>query len=478
MELSDYIRVLRKNWIVILVITLVGVGAAAVYSLTRTPLYESTSEVMISSQAGSTIAEQQQGNSYTLARVASYVELATTPRVLDDVISELGLKTSARSLAQSVSATSPLNTTIVAVTATDADATRAADIANAVAASLTSAVDEVETLPGTETSPVKITSVAPALASAAPASPNVGLNLILGGLLGLVLGIGFAVLRTTLDTRIRSSRQVEEITDRPIIGAIPFDPAAKDRSIILESDPQNPRAEAFRTLRTNLQFLDLEGAHSFVVTSSVPSEGKSTTATNLAIALADAGRRVVLIDADLRKPKVATYLGIEGGAGLTDVLIGRADVTDVIQRWGRKSLYVLPSGKIPPNPSELLGSKRMRALLDDLGREADVILLDAPPLLPVTDAAILSKETSGTIVAVAAGTTHRRQLEGAINALETVGARIAGLVLTMVPTTGADAYDYGYGYGYGYGEATESEEAADLNGSGRTRRSSFLGGAS
>ncbi len=200
------------------------------------------------------------------------------------------------------------------------------------------------------------------------------------------------------------------------------------------------------------------GRASFVITSALPSEGKSTSTINLAIALADAGKRVALIDADLRKPKVAEYLGIEGGAGLTDVLIGRTRVGDVMLPWGGRSLYVLPAGKIPPNPSELLGSNQMRTLLEALERDFDVVLCDAPPLLPVTDAAILAKATSGAIVVVSAGRTNRRELSGAVDALQAVDAKVAGLVLTMVPTRGPDAYSYGgYGYGYGYGQAPEKK---------------------
>lgn len=454
-ELSDYLRILRKNWIIIAVIALVGIGAAAVYSLTRTPLYESTSEIFVSSQAGSSSAELQQGNVYTQQRVTSYVQLASSPKVLDPVIADLGLTDTPVELAEKISVSSPLDTTVIQVTATDASPDVAAGIANAVATHLTDSIDEVETLPGTESSPVKVTPITTGVPADAPVSPNVPLNLALGGLVGLALGVGFAVLRTVLDTRIRSSRDVVALTDRPIIGGIPLDPKAKERPLILQADPLNPRSEAFRALRTNLQFLDIEHGKSFVMTSSVPSEGKSTTAVNLAIALSDAGKRVVLIDADLRKPKVAEYLGIEGGVGLTDVLIGRAELTDVLQKWGRRSLYILPAGKIPPNPSELLGSTPMAQLLEDFSRDADIVILDAPPLLPVTDAAILAKRTSGAIVVVAAGSTHRNQLAGALDALETVDARIAGLVLTMVPTRGADAYDYGYGYGYGYGYAVE-----------------------
>jgi capsular exopolysaccharide synthesis family protein len=282
-----------------------------------------------------------------------------------------------------------------------------------------------------------------------PSSPNIPLNLALGALVGLAIGIGIAVLRAVLDTRIRTPRDVELVTDSPLIGAIAYDPKAKERPLIVHADPLSPRAESFRALRTNLQFLDMGGRSAFVVTSSVPSEGKSTTTINLAIALADAGKRVALIDADLRKPKVADYLGIEGGVGLTDVLIGRTRLGDVMLPWGKRSLYVLPAGKIPPNPSELLGSKQMHTLLEVLERDFDVVLCDAPPLLPVTDAAILAKATSGAIVVVAASRTNRHQLTRAVEALGTAGAGIAGIVLAMVPTRGPDAY-YSYGYSYGY----------------------------
>ncbi|MTE23291.1 polysaccharide biosynthesis tyrosine autokinase [Microbacterium sp. ZXX196] len=459
MELSDYIRILRKNWVVIVVIALVGVGAAAVFSLTRTPMYEATSEVFVSSQAGDTIGEQAQGNTYTQQRVASYVQLATSPRVLDPVIADLGLTESATELAARTEVSSALETTIIRVTVSDADPQAAADASNSVTENLTEAITDVETLPDRSSVPVKVTQIQAATAPEAPVSPDVPLNLALGLLVGLALGVGLAVMRTVLDTRVRSTRDIASITDRPLIGAIPFDPKSAERPLILQADPQHPRSEAFRALRTNLQFLDLESestGHSFVVTSSVPGEGKSTSAVNLAIALADAGKRVMIVDADLRKPRVAEYFGIEGGVGLTDVLIGRAELQDVLQKWGKRSLYVLPSGKVPPNPSELLGSSRMRALVEMLMNDLDVIILDAPPLLPVTDAAVLAKFTSGAMVVVAAGSTKRDQVQGALDVLETVHAQVAGIVVTKVPLTGPDAGDYGYGYGYGYGPELEA----------------------
>jgi capsular exopolysaccharide synthesis family protein len=469
MELTDYIRILRKNWIIIVLATLLGVGVAAGYSLTRTPLYEAQSTVFVSTQAGGTVAEMQQGQSFTQSRVTTYSNLVTTPIVMNPVIAKLDLGLSANALAGAVTASSPVNTTLITVSVENPDPLLAADIANALAASLTSAVEAIETPNGSDDSPVRLTRVKDAIPALAPSSPNVTLNLVLGGLIGLALGIGIAVLRAVLDTRIRTPQDLTPVTDAPLIGAIAFDPKAKDRPLIVHADPLSPRAESFRALRTNLQFLDMGGRNSFVVTSSIPSEGKSTTTINLAIALADAGKRVALLDADLRKPKVAEYLGVEGGAGLTDVLIGRANVGDVMHPWGDRTLYVLPAGKIPPNPSELLGSSQMSALLELLERDFDVVLCDAPPLLPVTDAAILAKATSGALVIVSAGRTNRHQLSGAIDSLLTVGAKVAGIVLSMVPTRGPDAYAYAYGYGYGYGQGyVQGQTKAEKRASRRT----------
>jgi capsular exopolysaccharide synthesis family protein len=282
-------------------------------------------------------------------------------------------------------------------------------------------------------------------------SPNIPLNLALGALVGLALGLGVAVLREVLDTRIRNQRDVELISDVPILGGIAFDIKAAERPLIVQVDPRSPRAESFRTLRTNLQFVEIEGARSFVVTSSVEREGKSTTAVNLAIAMADAGMRVLLVDADLRRPKAAQYLDLEGAVGLTDVLIGRATLADTVQRWGRNGLHVLPAGMVPPNPSELLGSQAMKRLIAAVEGEFDTVIFDSPPLLPVTDAAILSKRVGATIMVVAAGYTRKNQLAGAITALQNVDVQVSGLVLTMLPVKGPDAYGYGhYGYGYGY----------------------------
>ena len=456
MELTDYLRVLRKYWVLIVALVLVGVAAASAYSLAKTPEYSSSAKVFVSTQSSDNVSDLTQGNTYSQQRVKTYVNLVSTPIVLQPVIAALELNITAGQLGGQVSAVATPDTTIIQITATSEDPVLAAELANTTAESLTGVVAKIESTDDGATSPVKLTRVQEANVPTTPGSPNVPLNLALGVLVGLALGIAFAVLRETLDTRIRNERDIAGLTEIPIMGGIAFDPKAKQRPLIVQADPKSPRAESFRSLRTNLQFLDVsDQPRSYVVTSSIQSEGKSTTAANLAIALSDAGHRVIIIDADLRRPKLATYFDIEGAVGLSDVLIRRATLEDTMQPWGRGALTVLPAGAIPPNPSELLGSSVMQKLISGLEKQFDYVLIDAPPLLPVTDGALLARHTGGALVVVAAGRTHKNQLKGALEALVHVNASVAGLVMTMVPTKGPDAYGYaryGYGAGYGYAE--------------------------
>jgi capsular exopolysaccharide synthesis family protein len=268
-------------------------------------------------------------------------------------------------------------------------------------------------------------------------------NLALGLALGLFVGSALTVLRRHLDSGVRSEADVRSITLRPVLGTSPFDSQTSSHRVVMHDDALGARSEAVRRLRTNLQFVDTAGgARCIVVTSSVPGEGKSTTALNLAVSLADAGQRVLLVDADLRRPSVAEYLGMEGGVGLTTVLIGRAGVADVVQPWQHSSLDILPAGQIPPNPSELLGSNAMSALLTELTSSYDTVLLDSPPLLPVTDAAVLSRLSAGALVVVGVDRIHRPQLRDAMESLDTVGATVLGVVLNKVTKRDASPYSY------------------------------------
>ena len=426
------------------------VSAFAVTSLT-TPTYESTTRLFVSTSASDSASDLLTGNSFTQQRVKSYADIVTSPAVLDAVVAELNLQEFSDKLPDQITATVPLNTVILEITVTDPSPFRAASIANAVANSLEQVVTNLETVDPTLASPVKLSVIQPGPVAKTPAAPRPLLNLALGGLIGLALGFGASLLRESLDLRIRS---VEDVPDKEgavsVLGGIVFDENADSNPLIVHTSPKSTRAEAFRQLRTNIQFIEAaEGRKSIVVTSSIPSEGKSSTIANLAIAMADTGAKVLLIDCDLRKPKMHKYFSVEGAVGLTNLLIGQVKVNDVVQRWGRKHLDLLPAGQVPPNPSELLGSVAMKKFLAKAEKDYDVVLLDSAPLLPVTDAAILSKLTGGVVVVVAVGKTTKPQLTAALGHIETVGGRTLGFIMNKIPTKGVDAYRYRYSYKYG-----------------------------
>lgn len=454
MELRDYLRIVHRGWLIIVLATLAGIGAAATYSMLQSPQYEAGTRVYVSTDSASTVAELGQGTTYTQQIVESFVQVTTTPRVLQTVIDDLDLAETPAELAEFVEVSTEPNTVLMQITAVNEDPAVAAEIANATTESLIGVVGEITPGSSGDDSSVAIEVLQEAVAPESPVAPNVPVNLALGFLVGLALGVGISILREVLDTRIRGEHDITAVTDSPILGGISYDPEAQKRPLVVQVDPKSPRAESFRTLRTNLQFLEVgESKRSFVVTSSLQGEGKSTTVANLAITMQEAGQRVLVIDADLRRPRVADYFGLEGAVGLTNVLIGKVDLADVVQYWGPHDLAVLPAGDIPPNPSELLGSPSMDALLRFVEDQFDVVLIDAPPLLPVTDAAVLATRATGAIVVVAAGKTDRHQLKGAVTSLENVGAKLFGVIPTMLPTKGPDAYGYGlYNYAYTYEE--------------------------
>lgn len=449
MPLADLLLLIRRSRLLLLAATsaLGLVGAAA--ALVAEPVFRSTAQLYISVQPQAPdVSDLAQGNSAAQQKVNSYVQVVRSASVLQPVIEELGLDTTVTKLAEQVSASADVDSVLLDVSVEDHDPEAAQRITSAVASSFTEVVtDQLEKPIGGGTSLVKVETIQPALTPEAPVSPSLPKYTALGLAFGLTVGVVLAVLRQSLDTKIRSKDDIAQVTDAPILGAIAFDPAATREPLVVQSDPHSPRAEAFRTLRTNVQFVEMdEERKSFTVTSALPAEGKSTTAANLAVALSENGARAVLIDADLRRPRVAELMGLEGSAGLTDVLIGRAELDDVTVPWGRGGLRVLPAGQVPPNPSELLGSAAMYAVVEQLTAESDFVIFDAPPLLPVTDAAILTRITGGAIVVSAAGKSTQKQLGAALDALHSVGSKPLGIVTTMVPAKGATGYGTYYAY--------------------------------
>lgn len=454
MELRDYLRVLRRRWISILVVALVVTGLAGAITALQTPIYQSTARLFVTTTSESDDSALLQGGQFSAQRVKSYADLVTSRELANRVVADLGLDTDPATLTQNVSAEVVLETVNLSLTVSNTDPNDAQAIAQAYAEQLTDLVRELETPPGQDVAPIKATIVDAASLPTSPTSPQPVRNLALGALLGVLLGFGMAVLRDTLDTRIRNADDLAPITPAPVLGAIVHDGSAVKNPLITQISSHAPRAESFRVLRTNLQFVDVDSVSKvFVVTSAIPAEGKTSTAVNLALSLAQGGEKTLLIESDLRRPRAASRLQMDDVVGVTSVLIGTLALAQAIQPVGDSGLDLLAAGPIPPNPAELLQSNAMSELLDRVRQEYDVVVIDAPPLLPVTDAALLAARSDGAMLVVSHSNVTRDQVAGAVGRLEQVGARLIGVVMNKVP-----GKNDGYGYGYGYGYAPETQK--------------------
>ena len=318
-----------------------------------------------------------------------------------------------------------------------------------------------------------------------PSRPNHLRDGVLAGIVGLLLGFGASFLRDYVDDSLRGVEDVERQAGTTLIGVIPH--VVPDRSdaqrrkeqrrergtpvrdhLVAEDDPKAPATEAYRTLRTNMLFMSATGPlRVLLVTSPLQGEGKSTTAANLAAVLAQAGQRVLLVGADLRRPSVHQFFGLSNRVGLSSVLSGQAEITVAVQDPGIRDLRVLPGGPVPPNPAELLGSPRMRKFLEDVKEVADWVLLDGPPVLGLADALVLSAVSDGTLMVVNEA-TNRRILSHARDQLSKVQTRPAGVVLNNFGPAFSYYYSDYYAYSSTYYQA--EEPAADQERLSRRRR--------
>lgn len=445
MDLLTYTKILRRRWRIPVAVALLFVCLAGLSSLMTTRTYQSTAEFFVSTSdsSGTNLAS---GGTFTQQRVKSYVQLLETPRVLEPAIKAGQLDLTPAQLASKVTGTVPPDSVLIDVTVKDGSAHRAQQIAAAIAETFPKVVAELETLAANQESPVKLTVVKEASLPTAPVSPRPTRTIVLGLLLGTLVGLGLAVLRDLLDKRVRTKEDVEGLSDATVLGGIPFDTDAPKHPLISQSDPHSGRAEAFRSVRTNLQFVDAANhPRVILLTSSIAGEGKTTTAANLALVLAQSGASVCAVEGDLRRPRLLNYLGMTGAIGLTDVLIDRFDLDDVLQPYGTTTLHVLGAGASPPNPSELLGSARMREVVSRLRERFDYVLIDGAPLLPVADSTVLAALVDGTILVVGCGVVDSDQFQSAMSNVETVQGDVIGVVLNRVPRrSGSGYYDYRY----------------------------------
>jgi len=454
MELRDYLRILRRRWLLILACLTIVIGIAAGLTARATPQYKSTAQLFISTSTSTNTNDVYTGSLASTQRVASYADLADGRALAERVIDRTGISLTVDQLAAKVEAQAVPETVLLNISVTDPSPRTAKALTDVYSEELSELVAELETPPGSSVPLLKATVLYGANLPTVPASPQPVRNIGLAVVLGLLLGLGLAVLREVLDTTVKTASDVSDAAGTSVMAAIAYDPDTRVHPLVSDLGSHSPRVEAFRVLRTNLQYVDIDSSSkAFVVTSSVPGEGKSTTAVNTAITMAQTGQNVLLIDGDLRRPQVASMLGLESQVGVTTVLLGKVDAADAIQVHA-SGLHVLTSGTIPPNPSELLQSHAMRELLAQLRGKYDNIVFDAPPLLPVTDAALLASQTDGALLVVRHSKTTRDQLHGAHERLEGVGAHPLGVVFNMVPKRRGGAYGYGYGYGYGYAPET------------------------
>ena len=431
MDPVEFLRVVRRRWLYAVIPIVLAIGASLFVSLTATKIYSATASVFFSRPGGASASDLLLGATYTREQLGSYAALATTPVVLDRVIDDLDLDVTASQLDNSVSAVVYADTVIVNVTASGPDPQQSADIANSLARNLGQVAKDLSQSDEGEPA-VSASIVAEATVPQAPSSPNTWLNLVAGTLAGVMLGVLAALARDRLDTRVRDSSDLPD--SLPVLASIPLDRDSK-ASPILGDRQSRVRSEAFRRLRINLRFAavgDARESRVLVVTSASPGDGKSVVALNTGIVLAQAGHSVLVMDADLRLPKVATYTGVVGEVGLADVLVERIGLDDALQD-GPYGIKVMTSGTTPPNPSELLGSLQMAQLVDLLRSRFDFVIIDTPALLPVTDGSVAAAQSDGAILVVRHGRTKHGDVARALETLSVVNARVLGVVMNRSP---------------------------------------------
>ncbi|MFD8708217.1 polysaccharide biosynthesis tyrosine autokinase [Kitasatospora sp. NPDC059648] len=448
-NLHGFLKALARRWPTVAVCLVVAVGTALAATSLSTAVYEARTQLFVATRTGENTTQLNEGQSFSQARVQSYAEIVTTRQVTVPVVERLGLRTTPEELASRITARAPLNTVLIDITVQDAEPQRAARIANAVAERFIAVVEQLEAPKrvsgsggGGEASPVSLRVTQEAVAPVAPISPRPLLNLVAGVLGGLLLGAGVVALRETLDTTLKTIEALSEFTELPGLGNIPYD-RNTPKQPFGRADRHSQRAEAFRKLRANLRFSQVDDPpRIIVVTSSVLGEGKTSTAVNLALSLAEAGVSTCLVDADLRRPCVASTFGLVPDAGLTTVLIGQARITDVMQQVAG-GLSVLASGAVPPNPTELLASARMEEVLKEVAAMYEMVIIDTAPLLPVADTVGLASLAQGTLLVVRAAKTRRDQVRTAAESLERVGVRVIGTVFSMAPVLKGGRYGNG-----------------------------------
>jgi polysaccharide biosynthesis transport protein len=458
-DLSAYLSVARRWWWLLLIATVIGGATAYLATQLVTPTYRaSTTMLVVQQQDPESVGLSDLQASERLANTFS--ELITVRPVLERAIAIGGLTVTPEELEQRLDVTARATTQLLEVSAEASSPEAARDIANLVAETFIATNQSVlADRPGT------VSVVERAEAPLTPSAPSPGINALIGAFLALVATATIVVVADYLDDTVKDDETVARLTGLPVVGYVPqfARPTRPSDALRAMVDSHSREAEAYRSMRTTVTFStgnQDDRKRRLLFTSPGPGEGKSTTAANLAVVFGLAGSRVVLIDADLRRPSQHRIFGIPNTSGLTNLLAGSGvSLSETTHRTAYERVWLLPSGPIPANPSELLGSGRMSELLSAMEQHFDIIILDAPPVLAVTDPAVLSGFVSASVVVVQRGKTRSNELKNAVQRLAVAGKPIAGVVINRVS---------GQQPGYYYAEyRTQQTAAAEREARGR-----------
>ena len=477
MTIADLLQIIRKHLASAIISFVVVFAAVAAVAFIMPPKYTATAEAFATyaGQSGETqtINDMSSGANYLNTQIKTYPELVKTEAVLQPVIKDLGLDMTTTDLA-GVTAANPTNTFMVDISAEVGDPQQAADIANSVAKNLADQISsDLYNNSSSSGSPIKLTVVQKAQTPTGQSSPNIPLYLAAGLILGLIVGIGVALLKDILNPKVDSTDDVRELTHASSLGTVPQASILDDSRPVVVAQPAGSEAEEFRRIRTNLSFLTTTATQGhgrlLVITSTDPSEGKTTVSSNVAVALAEEGKSVLLIDADLRHPSVAHKLGIEGHVGLSHVLSRQASPADVIQKYWKPNLHIMPAGKRPANASILLNSDLMKEMVEQALTQYDYVIIDTAPLSVANDATVFGRMAGGLVLVTGKGVVEKKELENTATALQAAEVPILGFIFNFADPKKIHSKNYYYYY-YEDGNKRSSHKGAKSKGEKKARK--------
>lgn len=444
MNTTSLVRTLKKWWWLFAALCLLGGATGAAAALVVPPVYSATSEIYVTFDApgAAGAGDLVMANNYALQKVYSYQEVAVSPRVLQQVIDDLGLDTTTDDLEEQVSVSVPPNSVVMSFTASAPTAAAAAELSSATVAAFTDVVGELEQPADGGAAPIRVESLQDAVPPLQPSSPQLLLFVAIGLFVGLAVSLVLLAVMTISDRRIHSSKDLERVSPRdgatPTLGSVPREASARSVFAVLDA-PRGRPAESYRTIAASLVHAASPVPQIIAVAPCTPRESASALSSNLALTLAESGARVVVVDANLRSGRITNGYDLLAAPGLAQYLEGTAQLADVIVVPERGGVAVVPAGTTSESPAELIGSPRFVALMRELRAAYDLVVVDASPVIPLSDALYVAAAADAVVLAVTAGQVTEEEIAAAGDALDSMSARVIGRVVLEAPVSGIDA---------------------------------------